>query len=947
VAQAGLRAPLLERERELARIEEGIAETAAGASSVLLIEGPPGVGKTRLVAEAHARIEAAGIELFTARATELERGLGFGVVRQLFELALAQTGEAEREDLFAGAAELARPVLEVVPRATGQPEDPFPRIHGLYWLVANLAARRPCAISVDDVHWADLSSLNWLRYLVHRAEGLALLVLLASRPAEAGAGSALLDALRAEPVARGLEPGPLSSKAVADLVRLRLGAAPEPPFSDACRGATGGNPFLLSELVLALAADGISPVASEVPRLHGFAPEAIAGAILLRLGRLPEKSRAVARALAILGAGANLRHAATLAGVEEDEVGAATEDLVRASLVTRHGPLDFVHPVVRAAVYADIPTSVKQHDHARAARLLAAARAPADSIATHVLAVEPSGDAWAAEQLRAAAADASARGSPEAAAGYLRRALAEPPPPGQGAALLLDLARTEAATHPAASFQHFEAAFDATTDSTLRGTIALDWARALQIIGRATDGAAVVARALDEPGDDPPPAELAAKLESHLVVLPLFDCAMSREAFRRLERHRASLSGASADFALLSAATIVAVWTEEPRERAIDLAHRTLALSTEAEPGLDTFTAVAYAAYALRCADELDTVQAVWNQLLEQARSAAVKSMVVTTCCFQCEIGWMRGELAEAVADGRTAWEGNIELGWDLGMPWVAGHLIEPLIDLGRLTEADELADQIAFEEENASRYQMNLMLCARGRLRLEQGRPREALADLLACGAVLEQGGMTNPGALPWRSRAALACVGLGERDRAAELAADEVERARRWGAARPHGVALRASGLVTGGSEGIESLSEACAVLENSPSRIEHARALGDLGAALRRAGHKADAQEPLRQALDLAVACGAAPLADRAREELHAAGARPRRDRVSGRHSLTASESRVTRLAVEGRTNREIAQALFVTPKTVETHLRHAYQKLNIASRAELEAALEAPA
>jgi DNA-binding CsgD family transcriptional regulator len=156
--------------------------------------------------------------------------------------------------------------------------------------------------------------------------------------------------------------------------------------------------------------------------------------------------------------------------------------------------------------------------------------------------------------------------------------------------------------------------------------------------------------------------------------------------------------------------------------------------------------------------------------------------------------------------------------------------------------------------------------------------------------------------------------------------------------------GIALRAAGLAEGGRSGIELLREAVEVLKGSPARLEYARAMTDLGAALRRLRHRAEAREPLALGLELAHRCGAPALVKRAREELLATGARPRRLTVSGRDALTPSEARIARMAADGQSTPAIAQALFVTPKTVETHLGHAYQKLDINSRHRLAQALQ---
>jgi DNA-binding CsgD family transcriptional regulator len=277
---------------------------------------------------------------------------------------------------------------------------------------------------------------------------------------------------------------------------------------------------------------------------------------------------------------------------------------------------------------------------------------------------------------------------------------------------------------------------------------------------------------------------------------------------------------------------------------------------------------------------------------------------------------------------------------------WITAHLVEVLVEQGEVGAAAVIADGICFDDRAATRLASNVLLCARGRARYELGRPAEALADLTTCGRYATEGGITNPAVLPWRSRAALVHLRLGDPVTARRLALDELEHARAWGAPRAVSVALRAAARVGAGSQSLDLLHEATAILESSPARLEQAHAACDLGAALRRAGRRHDARDPLRRALDAAVACGAQSLARRARDELTAAGARPRRDRIDGRLALTASELRVASLAAEGRTNREIAQSLFVTIKTVETHLRHVFGKLGISGRQDLAAALGHP-
>jgi DNA-binding CsgD family transcriptional regulator len=202
----------------------------------------------------------------------------------------------------------------------------------------------------------------------------------------------------------------------------------------------------------------------------------------------------------------------------------------------------------------------------------------------------------------------------------------------------------------------------------------------------------------------------------------------------------------------------------------------------------------------------------------------------------------------------------------------------------------------------------------------------------------------MRDVGYLHARSGAALALFRLGERDRARELAQAELADVGSFGAPRALGIASRVAGLVEGGEGGLELLERSVVALRSSPALLERARSLAELGAARRRAGERTAARELLAEALDLAARCGASALAVRAREELKAAGARPRREWRTGVEALTPSELRIVRLAAEGRTNREIAQELFVTLKTVEGHLSRAYTKLGIDGRGGLRQILE---
>jgi DNA-binding CsgD family transcriptional regulator len=224
--------------------------------------------------------------------------------------------------------------------------------------------------------------------------------------------------------------------------------------------------------------------------------------------------------------------------------------------------------------------------------------------------------------------------------------------------------------------------------------------------------------------------------------------------------------------------------------------------------------------------------------------------------------------------------------------------------------------------------------------LLVAEGRFEEALADAERLESSF--GHVVNPALGPWRSLTARALDRLGRRGDALTLAEEEVANARSWNAPWALGRALRELAALRS-EERLDRLGEAVAVLEASPAQLELAKALAALGSALRQARRPTDAREPLRRAFELAQRCGATALAEHARTELYASGARPRRAALTGVESLTASELRAASLAAEGQTNRDIAQVLFVTPKTVELHLTNAYRKLGIRSRRELAAAM----
>ena len=305
---------LREREREVAAVEELLE----GGGRMLLLEGRAGIGKTSLIEVACSRAAELGHEVLRARGSELESGFAFGVVRQLFERRLAGADLGEREALLAGPAAAARPLLAGELAAPLAGDSSFAVLHGLYWLVVNLAARGSLLIAVDDAHWADEPSLRWLAYLARRLDGLAAGVLVALRPGDPALLGAPLLAVCAEAAAV-LRPALLSEQAVGAMVRAAAhpggGGEAGDELCAAVYAACGGNPLYLAELLRAADRGGRPLAALEPAELLAGGLDGIARQVITRVRGLGLDALRLAQALAVLGDGGELRHAAAIAGV--------------------------------------------------------------------------------------------------------------------------------------------------------------------------------------------------------------------------------------------------------------------------------------------------------------------------------------------------------------------------------------------------------------------------------------------------------------------------------------------------------------------------------------------------------------------------------------------------------------------------------------------------------
>lgn len=364
----------------------------------------------------------------------------------------------------------------------------------------------------------------------------------------------------------------------------------------------------------------------------------------------------------------------------------------------------------------------------------------------------------------------------------------------------------------------------------------------------------------------------------------------------------------------------------------------------DAHPLVDAgaITALGFAMGALVYVDELETAERAAAAALEHAERRG--AIVAASAAHQrwAMVLLHSGRLAEAALEAERGLEVH-RLDWETTAELNTTVLILARLELGDL-EGARAALELA---QPSGGTRLVTVLEARGRLRLVEGDAKAALADLRAAGELYAaQYGVCSPGVSTWRSEAAVAAPRLGDVEEARRLAAEELELARACGVPRAIGIALTASALVAGSPRDVEPLREAVATLEHSTARLEYARALTELGAALRRDRQRTAARATLRRALALADGLGAATVAARAREELLVAGARPRRAAISGVEALTASERRVAELVADGLSNAQIAGQLVVTRKTVEWHIGGIFRKLDISSRDELAATLQEP-
>lgn len=910
---------LLERDAELAVLREAAADARSGVGRMVLVEGPAGIGKSSLLA-----LAGDGLPTLRARGAEVERDIPFGAVRQLLERRIVRLDMADRARVLAGAASLAEQVVGGgVPRLDTRDAAAGLR-HGLFWAVANLADEAPLALVVDDLQWCDDASLRWLAYLAPRLEEVAALVVVAHRTGERGVPDVILDALRQS--ARRLTPAQLSAEATGRLL-FDAGVQVDEAVIEACHRATSGNPLLVRELGRAVA--GRRTDAGDMLRLGGVA---IVDRVASQLRGLSPAGAALARAVAVLGPDCALGTAATLADLDDSEAVGAADELVGAGLLASGRSLVFEHPIVATAVAETLGEHERAAHHLRAARVLHAEGADRGRVGGHLLPTEPRGDPWVAERLYEAGEAALTAGASVEAGHLLRRAVLEPPPADSRFAVLglagvaaflvagddAERLLREAAELAPAGPDRLAAVYHLAEALSFRGQFA-DAVRALRAAGEG---------ALDD----------ATRLHAEALGAILEMGQAPKQAAET--RLRALLRDAPAELPEARMATgalayVLTIMGTRPAREVQALLREVTVEDLLGRGSTPTVAAPLVVGATFAAVEDPDGAEALGIELRAVARARG--SLLLDRCAsvVLASGAMIRGTLHDAEALLRHGAEAGSGGYFERT---AQARLARCLTARGATHEALSMID----DDLSAGPGGLASIFCALDVL-VEAGQWARAASLANQLEVEVSRRGAAYP-STPWRIAAARAHLGLGDGERARVLIAAQRPITDLWDTPRLHAATLRAEARIVEGDEAVDRLRSAVEHVAGSPSRLELARSLVALGESLRRGGQRVECREPLREGLELAQRCGALPLAERAAAELRATGARARKVLLSGAASLTASELRICRLAAEGLTNREIAQDLWVTRKTVETHLSHAFRKLDVRGRDELSAALD---
>jgi DNA-binding CsgD family transcriptional regulator len=918
--------PVVGRDAEFASIRNFVAGVSDGASAFVL-EGEAGAGKTTLWTAGTQLAEEQGVRVLRAQPAEPETNLSFSGIGDLLEPVLEPALE-----------HLPVPQRRALARALLLEADegpaPDPHVIGVAVLgsMRALAEELPLLVAIDDVQWLDTASSSAVTYAARRLRAEPIGLLLARRVPLTSSLSSVFERPAGRVRATTLEVGPMDLRGLHQVVQQHLGVVLPRPLLAEIHEASGGNPFFALEIARALRRTGISVEAGQPLPV----PESLHDLVDGRLLALPSESREF-----LLGAAA-LPHP-TVALVEAAtgvRSSAGLAPALEAEIVELEGRrIRFAHPLLAAGAYQAAPPWRRAEVHARLAEL---AEDP-ETRGRHLAASVTEPDADVAGALDEAAAHARARGAPRAAALLLDRAR-ELTPSDRG-----DDALRRAVE---AAYRHFESGDSPRAEAQLRKLIAAHptgprRARALVRLARvrsfeAQDEAAqLYAQALAEATGD---RELLATAHEGVAACLFRLRERLEESVDHAER-AATIALELGDDALVAEAWSTKLLSETAlgRPDADATLERAIALQGAAEGRRVLGQPLTIAAVHWWWTDELDRARSVFCDMLERVRELGDESSLPYVLVLLGQVECLLGLLDSAAARAREGRDAAEQSGQDTTV--VYNLALEALAEakLGR-EERARTAAELALREvaRTAARPAELLARWALGHLELALARPDAAAAALGEATAFVRRQEFGEPGAMRFVVDHVEALLELGRGREATGLLDWYEGHARRLQRASAMAACLRCRGLLaaTDGrlDEARESYERALAWHDRVELPLDRGRTLLALGAAQRRAKRRREARATLEEALALFERIGAALWAERARGELR---------RISGRApaagALTPAEERVAALVAEGKTNREVAAALFLSERTVEGHLSRIFGKLGVKQRGEVAAAL----
>jgi DNA-binding CsgD family transcriptional regulator len=673
--------------------------------------------------------------------------------------------------------------------------------------------------------------------------------------------------------------------------------------------------------------------------VRSLVPDAVIRSTAARLEQLGADAAALARAVSILGDDCQLHVAAAVAEVASGVV--AADVLTTNGIVVPARPLRFQHPLLLAAVRDSIPGPERSALHSRAARVLHTEPGGLDLACAHLLEVDPSGDPSIVELLRRGAADATRRGLPVTTVTYLRRALAEPPSPDVEPTVLIDLAAAAYVAQSPDALELGRIAVERATDADSAASAAISSGHIMTLQGRADEAIELLSAALERPGAPPELVDLGMALA---VTWSMATIHTRRTTSAFVARARQRAMAPDAPPMLRSGAALDAAVRHGTAAEIVQIAKQSWAdgqLVREAPPG-GPFPHSAIIAAAV--AGEISLVDR-WNERcmdLAAARGDVVGRGV--GAMWQSLVREATGDPTAAIAYAMEA----LDHGWDtLGMllHWGVSLFGEASLLTEGTAAAARALELLPVIARDPQFMTAPIWYLSRARLALAEHRLDDALADVGEVETWERLCPAPGGGWAMWHPVAAEIHLALGEGDRANGLAQMGVQRATTFGAPRPLARALRVAGLTLPIESRAGLLEESLAVAARGSCGLDGALVRLDLARALAATGDETGAVEHLQTALDDADRSGAVALAGRAVEvsgELGVVVVGP--TTRSGILDLSPAERRVVDLAVAAQSNRAIAEVLFVSEKTVESHLTAAYRKLGIRGRKDLAAAVK---